>query len=39
MCAGLATEERLSKDEARRARRAEGRATARRLARRAPTCR
>src|SRR6202167_6185625 len=33
VCAGLATEEHLSKDEARRARRAEGRVTARRLVR------
>src|ERR1700690_3176899 len=33
VCAGLATEEHLSKDEARRARRAEGRGTARRLVR------
>src|ERR1700733_4862761 len=33
VCAGLATEEHLSKDEARRARRAEGRGTARRRVR------
>src|SRR5580704_11188426 len=33
VCAGLATDEHLSKDEARRARRAEGRVTARRLVR------